>query len=566
MARLPQSIGPYTILDALGRGGTSQVYKAVHRELKKTVVLKKLTLKGAGPVKERFQREADLMMGFSHENIVKVYDIFKEGSSFITVQEFVDGPNLEEYVREKGGLGKGESLSIVIQCLKALSYIHRQGVIHRDIKPSNIFLTTEGKVKLGDFGIASRLEGGKGLTREGVALGTPDFMAPEQALNPASVDGRADLYALSLTWYEAWTGTPWPRQRRLKRNVRFSLAGRLLMKGARKNRFFRYRSARSFLMSLRLLLFPLLLTGGRRRKERPARKGLALRFLSGLFAAVLLIGGGRYLYYNQLGRGRYGRLTVEIPYTGGTALWYRQEAVLRLYSEGEGKVRRDRRFFLFDRKEAGKLITRPVYLRRGSYRLRVSLPDREEWHRIYLNETKRTVSLESLDFPLEPLHIDVYAYDALTGDPIPGVILEFLAGGEKVPLTGPLPILPGQTEVLAISAPGYRPLEQEVRALPSQNELSLHLALFPEPARVVIKMGDTGTEPGWKGLVKIDGSANYLSWEGEPRWERISGEGPEIVLILPPGDHVLELTRQDGEILRKEVSLERGKSYTVYRE
>ncbi len=594
MAKLPQSIGPFTVLESLGRGGTSQVYKAVHPELKKTVVLKKLTLKGTGTVKERFQREADLMMGFNHEHIVKVYDIFKDGSSWITVQEFVDGPNLEEIISRRGGLGKRESLGIIIQCLKALVYIHKQGVVHRDIKPSNIFLTSRGKVKLGDFGIASRLDGGKALTREGAALGTPDFMAPEQALDPASVDGRADIYALALTWYEAWTGEPWPRRGRIAGGVRFSVAGRLLLKGARKNRLFRFRSARSLLLQIRLLLFPLLIRSrsltavvppliksgegsgtGQERKTAREKAGIPrkkTRKPAGIILLILLLGlltaGGRFAYYRFPGGARFSRFSAEIPYTVNTAAWYRKEVKLRLYEDREGGMHRERRFFLLDRRDSSKLVTRRIYLSRGSYRLRVTLPDREEWHRFYLEGRDMHYSLEALDFPQTPLLVDSVVYDILTGEALSESHMELIAGEEPIPLSGPVPVLPGETTKLLVTSPGYQDLVQEVRIEPSQKELTLRLGLLPEPARLVVKRGDVPDEPGWTTSVKIDGSADYLSWEGTPHWERIDQKDREILLYLSPGKHRVEiaLSGEENSVFAKEIILEPGRTYTVYGE
>jgi eukaryotic-like serine/threonine-protein kinase len=594
MPKLPQSIGPFTVLESLGRGGTSQVYKAVHPERKKTVVLKKLTLKGVGPVKERFRREADLMMGFNHEHIVKVYDIFKEGSSWIIVQEFVDGPNLEEVINRRGELGKKASLSLTLQCLKALVYIHQKGVVHRDIKPSNIFLTSRGDVKLGDFGIASRLDGGKGLTREGAALGTPDFMAPEQALDPAGVDGRADLYALALTWYEAWTGEPWPRRGRPSGTVRFTLAGRLLCKGARKNRFFRFNSARSMLMQLRLLLFPLIVSlpsdlkltskeregsplkkkttppkkgssskEGRLKEKTHSKKYVPLKILLGAALLGLLFLGGRYLYFQVLGKERYIRFSTEIPYTVHTAPWYRKEVELRLYKdEQEGRLHRERRFLLMDRGEEQKLATRSVFLTQGSYRLRVTLPDREEWHRFYLKGNEKILTLDELDFPLEPLTIDAVIVDSLTGELIENASWELIAGDEPVPLNGPLPVIPNETTLLSVRAPGYGELRQEIRPVPFQAVLKLRLALLPDPALLVITQEIDKEEASWKNVVKIDGSTNYLSWDDSPHWARIDRNSREILLYLAPGVHTVEIGRT-GNVVTKELDMKSGQTYEL---
>jgi serine/threonine protein kinase len=417
MPKIPETIGNFKILQSLGRGGTSQVYKALHPTLKKEVVLKKLTLKGSGPARERFQREAEIMMAFNHSHIVQVYDIFKEGSSWIIVQEYVDGPNLEEVINDKGGLGKAGSLRIVHQCLKALVYIHKKGVVHRDIKPSNIFLSSRGRVKLGDFGIASRLEGGQGLTREGAALGTPDFMAPEQALNPSSVDGRADLYSLSLSWYEAWTGEPYPRKGRLAGGVGFTLAGHLMKKGARKNRLFRFSSALSMLFQIRFFLFPLLFWGKKGQTHPGSIKKFPHKRLAALALLPLLIWGLSTAYFGILKDDQYGRFSLSLPYEADTASWYVSGTKARIYRYEEGGLTRDRTLLLFNRRNRNTLQSRPLYLRGGSYSLRLSLPDREEWYGFFMDTDKKDILWDTLDHPLLPVTVSAFLSDLLTGNP-----------------------------------------------------------------------------------------------------------------------------------------------------
>lgn len=572
MPKLPQSIGPFKILQSLGRGGTSQVYKALHPNLKKEVVLKKLTLKGAGPVKERFQREAELMMGFNHPHIVKVYDIFKEGSSWIIVQEFIDGPNLEEYVHRKGPLGKAGSLRVVLQCLKALGYIHRRGIVHRDIKPSNIFLTAKGDVKLGDFGIASRLDGGKGLTREGAALGTPDFMAPEQALNPSDVDGRADLYALALTWYEAWTGEPWPRKGPPARAVRFSLSGRILKKGARKRRAFRYPSAGAMLLAVRLWLFPLLWSssdsagsdpppsdkagsgknGGTKRTPRPKRKTPALWLIPLL---PLLLWGFSQGYYRFLKEDLYGSFSLAVPYGEDTAPWYLKEARVTLYRYGENGPERLRRLLLVNRKSQYRLASRSLFLAGGGYALRFSLPDREEWLSFFLGPGGKEILWEELNHPPEEPEIRVAVFDILTGEELPRAEWKAPEG---------LPSRPGESRVLIMGAPGYRELTLPVKKNRGQDEIRLRAGLLPLPARVVVKYGFAPENPSWTVPVRVDGSNSYLSWEDPPRWARPVLEGTEAVLLLSPGPRSLEIFSPRGESRFIELDLAPGEVKTLY--
>lgn len=212
MAELPEYIGKYKIESMVARGGMGAVLKAVHPTLKRHVVLKKLTIKGSSAIAERFKREARILMDFKHDNIVQVYDHFKEGSSYYMVLEYVDGMSLDQLLKKQRYLSSELSLSILLQVCKALAYAHSMGVIHRDIKPGNILISKKGDIKLADFGIAaSEDEDESGLTKEGMTLGTPCYMPPEQIENSKNVDKRADIYSVGVMLYEMVTGKkPYP--------------------------------------------------------------------------------------------------------------------------------------------------------------------------------------------------------------------------------------------------------------------------------------------------------------------------------------------------------------------
>ena len=211
MARIPESIGKYKITAEIARGGMGAVYKAVHPTLKRNVILKKLTLKGSATVTERFKREARIMMDFKNDHIVNVYDHFRQGSSYYIVLEYVDGTALDRLIRRERYLPNDITLLIFRDCCRALKYAHSKNVIHRDIKPGNILLSKTGEVKLVDFGIAVSMDEEAGLTRDGVTLGTPSYMAPEQFENTKSVDKRADIYSMGVMLYEMVTGKkPFP--------------------------------------------------------------------------------------------------------------------------------------------------------------------------------------------------------------------------------------------------------------------------------------------------------------------------------------------------------------------
>lgn len=208
MANNPSQIGKYKIISQIGKGGMGAVYKAVHPTLNKTVIIKKLTLTGSKDFIERFRREAKLMMEFRNENIVQVHDHFKEGNAYHIVMEYVDGITLEELIESKRFLSEQVALLIFTEICKALKYAHDRNVIHRDIKPANILISKTGVVKLVDFGVSTSLDASDedGLTKAGMTIGTPSYLAPEQIANAKNRDKRADIYSMGVMLYEMVIG------------------------------------------------------------------------------------------------------------------------------------------------------------------------------------------------------------------------------------------------------------------------------------------------------------------------------------------------------------------------
>ena len=148
MAKQPDKIDKYNEVSLIARGGMGAVYKAVHPTLNRPVILKKLTLRGQSSFAERFKREARILMDFRHDDIVTVFDHFKQGSSYYIVMEYVEGSSLEELLREHRYLDSLVCAYIVFHSARALAYAHDRGVIHRDIKPANILISREGAIKL----------------------------------------------------------------------------------------------------------------------------------------------------------------------------------------------------------------------------------------------------------------------------------------------------------------------------------------------------------------------------------------------------------------------------------
>ena len=206
MAATPKKIGKYTVISQLAIGGMGEIYKAEHPTLGSTVIIKCLTVKNHPAIEERFRREARIMMDLRDERIVQVYDHFKERSSYCIVMEYVEGIDLDHLIKERRYLSNDMALLIFTEVCKALKYAHERKVIHRDIKPANILISRTGEVKLTDFGVAASMEQDEDLTREGMTLGTPAFMSPEQISDPRSVDQRADIYSIGVLLYVMLTG------------------------------------------------------------------------------------------------------------------------------------------------------------------------------------------------------------------------------------------------------------------------------------------------------------------------------------------------------------------------
>jgi WD40 repeat protein/serine/threonine protein kinase len=212
-------VGPYVLLDRLGEGGMGQVYKARHRHMERVVALKvirKDKLRSAEAV-QRFYQEVQAAAHLSHPNIVLAYDAGEAGGTHFLSMEYVEGYDLARMVKEDGPLPVARACDYVRQAALGLQHAHERGMVHRDIKPHNLLVAPAesgapgwGTVKVLDMGLARLNQGLSGrdrqLTQTGTVLGTPDYLAPEQALNARSADIRSDLYALGCTLYYLLAG------------------------------------------------------------------------------------------------------------------------------------------------------------------------------------------------------------------------------------------------------------------------------------------------------------------------------------------------------------------------
>ena len=208
---MPSRIGHYALAHKLGEGGMGVVYAARDERLQRTVALKTLSSLGRDEnARKRFWREARAAASVNHPNICQIYEIGEDGGELFIAMEMLEGEVLADRLR-RGPMSAPDALPVSLGILSALSALHSRSIVHRDLKPSNVFLTAHG-VKLLDFGLArpeidGSYSGESDVTRSGVVLGTPRYMAPEQA-SGETIDPRSDLFAAGAIIFEMLAGRP----------------------------------------------------------------------------------------------------------------------------------------------------------------------------------------------------------------------------------------------------------------------------------------------------------------------------------------------------------------------
>jgi hypothetical protein len=204
-------VGRYALQGPLGQGGMGVVWRATDLVLGRAVAIKQVRLLPEVPdqrragTQRRILREARAAARLNHPGAVTVHDVVQDGGEIFIVMELVEAPNLEQVVSQQGALGAERAARLGLEVLSALEVAHRAGIVHRDVKPSNILLPPDGGAKLSDFGIA-QLQGDPQLTASGTVLGSPAYMAPEQASGEAGP--AADLWSLGASLYFAVSGRP----------------------------------------------------------------------------------------------------------------------------------------------------------------------------------------------------------------------------------------------------------------------------------------------------------------------------------------------------------------------
>jgi len=203
----PEKVGRYEIRGEIGRGAMGRVYRGFDPQLGREVAIKMIATSLAGgrddgdEVAARFLREARVAARLQHPGVVAVYDAGREGDGLYLVMELVDGETLAERLSRGEFPSIEEALDIVAQAADALAAAHATQIVHRDIKPGNLMITRGGRVKVADFGVAKAVGESTELTRTGMMVGSPAYMAPEQ-VKGQSLDGRSDLFSLGVVLYE----------------------------------------------------------------------------------------------------------------------------------------------------------------------------------------------------------------------------------------------------------------------------------------------------------------------------------------------------------------------------
>jgi serine/threonine-protein kinase len=208
-------VGRYVIMDRLGSGAMGRVYKAHHQLMDRIVALKIIApeIVTNGRVVARFQREMKMVGRLDHPNVVRAYDADQLGQTLYIVMEYVQGKSLSQKFKREGAIPAQDVVNYAAQAALGLAHAHAQSIVHRDVKPSNLLLSDTGQVKVLDLGLGVLMEADEAssfATADGIAVGTIDYMSPEQACGK-EVDGRSDIYSLGCAMYHLISGRlPFP--------------------------------------------------------------------------------------------------------------------------------------------------------------------------------------------------------------------------------------------------------------------------------------------------------------------------------------------------------------------
>lgn len=587
MARIPESIDKYRVESLIASGGMGQVYKAEHPTLKRSVIIKKLSLGSTATLTERFRREARILMDFRNDHIVDVHDHFVKGRSNYIVMEFVDGVSVKDLLETQRYIDNASAAYIALYTARALSYAHKKSVIHRDIKPGNILISREGDIKLADFGIASSRESSdETLTSEGMTLGTPSYMAPEQFRNSREVDYRADLYSLGVMLYEMLTGRKpygggfspeliqqiqkgkYPRPRKLNPAISRPLE-RIIRKLIRPNERRRVKDAQQLEKHLQRFLKQYYPDQIKKRlaayvqgTELPPltvkKQQPGIIRAAGFAAGILLLGGlasldvltnmhNRLLFPSNYGQVRFVLENADIL-AGGNSAGDTPDSSIYRDDDNQIPMLPHRIIYRETRSNgANNFSSLPLVLPQGRYRLKTEVNGQVIWKSFFLPSwNSRGQELRIFTSPLAPaprqVRVETISRDALTGRNLDGLArYSFLQGSSRVPLSDAA-VFSGDVRHFRVEAPGYLSQDFILRLDVSQDRLTLAADLIPVPSRLSIEL--SGAEDY---RIRINGSSRINAVEDGAIVKVDIEPGNREVYPVLPGRYVVEASGSDGD-------------------
>ncbi|MCR5613719.1 serine/threonine-protein kinase [Treponema sp.] len=461
----PAMIGKYRVVNKIAQGGMGVVYKAVHPSLKRDVVIKKMTMRSNQMAKERFKKEAQILLDMQSPYIVHLFDYFTEGPYRYMVEEYVDGLALDKLIKKQTIVDPLVALLIVQDACYALKFAHAKGIVHRDIKPGNILISRRAEIKLADFGIASdENESDSEKTQAGVTLGTPAYMPPEQFENSSAVDCRADIYALGVMLYEMVTGTkPYPSEysqeniARIKRgkylnpkkidktipDVVCKLIKKMLKPKARQ----RFQSVNPIIKiiknylkkydthAIRVELAKIVINPKPHKVARFVQKKNPWKsFFIFIITTACIAGAGFYLWtqgfiHRYVLRTIYTPvvITMKIPEAASPASKISAQAVFFKYgTKIEQVADSDRQFYEGSASKNGvtsvrlgskakSYVIKPVYLKPGEYRAKIVVGSNVWWKTFTVGREEIIIKIDNFSKLVRPIDTVMSACDAADG-------------------------------------------------------------------------------------------------------------------------------------------------------